>query len=62
MYHFDINCGESPGAAMVNLAPLESYVGFPWGVKESEGPCVKSILTDLPSAVSGGQLPTVQLA
>ncbi len=62
MYHFDTNCGESPDFATVNLAPLESYVGFPWGVKESEAPCVKSILTNLPSAVSGGQLPTIDLA
>ena len=57
MYHFDISCGESPDFAMVNLAPLESYVGFPCGVNESEAPCVKSMLTALPSAVSGGQLP-----
>lgn len=57
MYHLEVNCGESPGLATVKLAPLESYVGLPWGVKESDGPSVKSMLTDLPRAGSAGQLP-----
>lgn len=30
-------------------------------MKESEGPDVKSIVTDLPSAESGGQLPNQEL-
>lgn len=30
-------------------------------MKESEGPDVKSIVTDLPSAGSGGQLPSQEL-
>ena len=50
--------GESPDFATVNEAPFESYVGAPWVVKESDSPDVKSIVTDLPSAVSAGQLPT----
>ena len=57
MYHFDVNCGESPDLATVNEAPLESYVGLPWGVKESDAPFVKSTVTDLPRAGSAGQLP-----
>ena len=56
MYHFDAMSGESPSFATVNEAPLESYVGLPTGVNESDGPEVKSMLTDLPSAVSAGQL------
>jgi hypothetical protein len=39
---------------------LESYVGLPEGVKLSDAPLVKSMLTDLPSAESGGQLPCVR--
>ena len=59
MYHFEVTRGESPGLATVKLAPLESYVGLPWGVKESDGPSVKSMLTDLPRAGSAGQLPAL---
>lgn len=54
MYHFDVSVGESPVFATVNAAPLESYVGFPWGVKLSDAE-VKSMLTVRPSAESGGQ-------
>lgn len=57
MYHFDVSWGESPDLATVKEAPLESYEGLPCEVKESEAPEVKSIVTDFPSAVSGGQLP-----
>ena len=57
MYHFDISSGESPDFATVKEAPLESYVGLPCGVKESDAPAVKSILTAFPSAGFGGQLP-----
>ena len=56
MYHFDAMSGESPAFATVNEAPLESYVGLPTGVNESDCPEVKSMFTDLPSAVSAGQL------
>ena len=59
MYHFEVSWGESPDLATVKPAPFESYVGFPWGVKESEDPDVKSMVTDLPSAVSAGQLPVI---
>ena len=55
MYHLDVNCEESPDFAIVNDAPLEPYVGFPCGVKLSEAPCVKSMLTDFPRAESAGQ-------
>ncbi len=61
MYHLDAMSGASPDPATVKEAPFESYVGVPWAVKESDCPAVKSILTDLPSAVSGGQLPVVIL-
>ncbi len=57
MYHLEVNRGESPGLATVKEAPFESYVGLPCGVKESDGPSVKSMLTDLPRAGSAGQLP-----
>lgn len=56
MYHFDAMRGESPACATENEAPFGPYVGLPWGVKELDCPEVKSMLTDLPSAVSGGQL------
>ncbi len=59
MYHFDVNSGESPDFATVKAAPLESYVGLPFDVKSSEGPWVKSMVTDLPRAGSAGQLPAV---
>ena len=62
MYHFETRSGESPDPATVNEAPFEPYVGLPWAVNESEAPEVKSIFTDLPSAVSGGQLPLRLLA
>ena len=62
IYHFETRRGESPDAATVNEAPFEPYVGLPWGVNESEAPDVKSIFTDLPSAVSGGQLASRLLA
>lgn len=62
MYHFDVNWGESPDLATVNEAPLELYVGLPWGVKESDAPSVKSIVTDLLRAGSAGQLPVNLLA
>lgn len=61
MYHFELSRGESPGSATVNEAPLESYVGLPCGVKESEGPAVKSMVTALPKAGFAGQLPASQL-
>ncbi|KAL8757778.1 MAG: hypothetical protein Q9184_004116 [Pyrenodesmia sp. 2 TL-2023] len=57
MYHFELSRGESPGSATVNEAPLESYVGLPCGVKESEGPAEKSTVTALPKAGFAGQLP-----
>ena len=57
MYHLDVNWGESPPFATVKPAPSVEYVGLPCGVNESDCPDVKSILTDLPRAVSGGQLP-----
>lgn len=57
MYHFEFNCGASPDLATAKEAPLESYVGFPCGVKESEAPEAKSIATALPKAVFGAQLP-----
>lgn len=62
MYHFEFSCGASPDLATVKEAPLESYVGLPWGVKESEAPEAKSIATALPSAVFGEQLPETLLA
>lgn len=49
-----------PDLATAKPAPFESYVGLPCGVNESDSPCVKSILTARPSAVSGGQLPVKQ--
>ena len=55
MYHFDAMSGESPACATVNETPFESYVGVPSGVKELDSPEVKSMFTDLPSAVSAGQ-------
>jgi hypothetical protein len=54
MYHLEVNFGESPGLSTVKATPLELYVGFPFAVKLSEAPCVKSMLTDFPSAESGG--------
>jgi hypothetical protein len=54
MYHLEANCGESPEFATVNATPLELYVGFPCVVKLSDGPFVKSILTDFPNAESAG--------
>ena len=60
MYHFEFSCGASPFLATVREAPLESYVGLSCGVKESEAPEVRSTLTDLPSAVFGGQLPMMR--
>ena len=62
MYHFEFSCGASPDLATVKEAPLESYVGLPCGVKESEAPEAKSIATALPSAVFGEQLPETFLA
>lgn len=62
MYHFELSCGESPDLATVKVAPLESYVGLPWGVKESDAPSAKLMLTDLPRAGSAGQLPSDGLA
>ena len=56
MYQRDVSCGASPDFATVKETPFEPYVGFPCVVKLVEGPCVKSILTDLPKAESGGQL------
>lgn len=47
--------GESPGFAIVKPAPLLPYVGSPVGVNWDEGPEVKSMVSDLPSAVSAGQ-------
>lgn len=60
MYHFEVSWGESPDLAIAKLTPLESYVGLPCGVKLSDAPFVKSILTDLPSAESAGQLADVR--
>ncbi len=57
MYHFEAISGESPDFATVKEAPFESYDGEPWAVNESDGPDVKSMVTSLPSAVLGGQLP-----
>lgn len=57
MYHFEVSCGESPDLATVKEAPLESKVGLPCGVKESDGPLAKSTETDVPKAGSAGQLP-----
>ena len=57
MYHFEVNCGLSPPLATDKPAPSDEYCGLPCGVKESDSPDVKSIFTDFPSAVSGGQLP-----
>ena len=57
IYHLEVTWGESPGLATVNVAPFESYVGLPWGVKESDGPSVKSMFTALPNAGFAGQLP-----
>ena len=60
MYHFEVIWGESPDFATVKEAPSDPNVGFPWLVKLSEAPLVKSTLTLLPSAESGGQLPDVR--
>ena len=57
MYHFEFIWGESPDLATVNAAPSEPYDGEPCSVNESEGPLVKSMSTDRPSAEFGGQLP-----
>ena len=62
MYHLELTCGASPDLATVKEAPLESYVGLPCGVKESEGPEAKSIATALPNAEFGGQLPETRSA
>ena len=62
MYHLDAINGESPDLATVKEAPFESYDGEPWVVNESEAPDVKSMVTSLPNAVSGGQLPTNKIS
>ena len=50
-----LSVGESPGFAIVKVAPFESYVGLPdAGTNESTEPLVKSTWIALPSAVSGG--------
>jgi hypothetical protein len=60
MYHLDVSIGASPDFAIVNPTPLEEYVGLPDAVKESEAPCVKSMVTALPNAESAGQEPLVR--
>ena len=55
MYHFDVNCGASPGEDTVNDTPSELYVGLPSGENWFDGPEVKSADIEPPSAGSGRQ-------
>jgi hypothetical protein len=62
MYQFDIIVGASPAWATVKEAPLVPYVGAPCAEKLLLGPLVKSKVSEVPSAGSGGHVAVEKLA